>query len=116
MNVQLVHTAVINNVTTHLALMNADVTRTMFSMLMEEAAQVSSSQIYLYSVLQTHDMSQVQYMTYLNNIPDVDECTIGTHNCSQQCHNIRGSHECSCDKNFALDIDGQTCLGCYNCS
>ena len=44
-------------------------------------------------------------------IPDIDECTSGTHNCSQQCHNTPGSYECRCDRYFGLDRDGQTCLG-----
>lgn len=49
---------------------------------------------------------------------DINECANGTHKCSQQCHNTVGSYKCSCDKNFVLDNNGQTCLGqsvsCYS--
>ena len=44
---------------------------------------------------------------------DIDECAIGTHNCSQNCHNIPGSYQCSCDQYFDLDEDAQTCLGIW---
>ena len=42
MNVQVVHTTVINNVITHLVLMSADVIGTTFLVVMDELAQVSS--------------------------------------------------------------------------
>lgn len=33
---------------------------------------------------------------------DVDECAVGTHHCSQICHNVNGSYSCDCRDGFKL--------------
>ena len=40
---------------------------------------------------------------------DLDECSLGEHNCEQLCVNIPGSHRCDCEEGFALNGDGRTC-------
>ena len=42
---------------------------------------------------------------------DIDECSDGTHNCSQTCTNTNGSFTCGCNSGYLLDIDGATCNG-----
>ena len=44
-------------------------------------------------------------------IPDIDECSEGTDNCSQLCNNTVGSYQCSCNTGFILDSDQHTCNG-----
>ena len=63
---------------------------------------------------------QVFYISFHFYHTDINECADGTHNCDQQCHNTLGSYECSCNRNFILNYDGQACLGyqlvACNCS
>ena len=63
---------------------------------------------------------QVFYISFHFCHTDINECADGTHNCDQQCHNTLGSYECSCNRNFILNYDGQACLGyqleACNCS
>lgn len=42
---------------------------------------------------------------------DIDECSLGTHTCSQNCQDTQGSFTCSCNSGFELDVDGRTCNG-----
>ncbi len=44
---------------------------------------------------------------------DIDECTLGTHNCdiNGQCSNTVGSFTCSCNTGYAGD--GVNCAGKY---
>ena len=42
---------------------------------------------------------------------DIDECTEGTHQCQQNCHNTIGSYTCSCNNGFTIDTDGRSCNG-----
>ena len=42
---------------------------------------------------------------------DIDECSIGTDNCSQTCTNTKGSFTCGCNRGYLLDIDAATCNG-----
>ena len=50
-------------------------------------------------------------MHYIYCHPDIDECSVGTHNCSQVCINTAGGFNCECNKGFLLDTDGVTCNG-----
>ena len=45
---------------------------------------------------------------------DIDECTEGTHQCQQNCHNTIGSYTCSCNNGFTADMDGRSCNGRLN--
>ena len=42
---------------------------------------------------------------------DIDECTEGSDQCTQNCNNTIGSYVCSCDEGFIIDVDGLTCDG-----
>ena len=43
---------------------------------------------------------------------DIDECSAGTHGCSQVCTNTPGSFQCSCSScGYQLLPDGKTCTG-----
>lgn len=39
----------------------------------------------------------------------LDECSLGTHGCQQQCSNTAGSYTCSCSSGYTLDSNGRTC-------
>ena len=43
--------------------------------------------------------------TYL----DINECSIGTDDCSQTCINNYGSFTCGCNSGYILDDDGTSC-------
>ena len=43
----------------------------------------------------------------------MDECSDGTHNCSQTCTNTEGSFICGCNGGYELDGDGATCNGMF---
>ena len=40
---------------------------------------------------------------------EINECTEGTDNCQQDCHNNNGSFTCSCNDDFTLEADGRSC-------
>lgn len=40
---------------------------------------------------------------------DINECSTGTHNCAQRCHNTAGSYTCSCNSGYQLASDGRSC-------
>lgn len=40
---------------------------------------------------------------------DLNECSIGTHNCSQICINTMGSYRCACSRGHWLERDERTC-------
>ena len=42
---------------------------------------------------------------------EIDECTEGTHLCSQLCINTNGSYICDCRSGFIIDVDERTCDG-----
>ena len=48
---------------------------------------------------------------YMNE--DVNECTMGTSNCTQLCINNIGSYTCTCNSGYNLDADNHTCNGEY---
>ena len=41
---------------------------------------------------------------------DVDECTLGTHECTQLCINTIGLYTCDCQEYFSLAPNGKACL------
>ena len=45
---------------------------------------------------------------------DVDECTAGTDNCTQNCDNTDGSYTCSCDGGYTTTDNGMTCDGIFS--
>jgi len=46
---------------------------------------------------------------------DKDECTLGTHYCTQRCINIEGSYRCGCYPGFQLAKDSYTCTDINEC-
>ena len=50
---------------------------------------------------------------YYYTVADINECSLGIHNCMQVCENVNGSYACSCLIGYALDPDGNTCRGTY---
>lgn len=40
---------------------------------------------------------------------DVDECRLGTHDCTHECINTEGSYSCACPENLELASDGKRC-------
>ena len=53
---------------------------------------------------------------YICFYSDTDDCTDGTHNCSQICTNTNGSFTCGCFNGYELDYDNVTCNGmCKMC-
>ena len=50
-------------------------------------------------------------LTNMRMFSDIDECSEGTHNCSQICINTVGSFICGCNSGYELDRDGATCNG-----
>ena len=51
--------------------------------------------------------------TLISILTDINECSDGTHNCSQICTNTPGSFICECNNGFLLDNDEATCNGMY---
>jgi len=47
---------------------------------------------------------------------NVDECADGTDLCDHTCTDTAGGYECSCDDNYALDVDGHTCVDTGPCA
>ena len=45
---------------------------------------------------------------------DVDECTLGIHNCSHTCVNTVGYYKCDCPTGYILkDVKRKNCKGMY---
>ena len=59
---------------------------------------------YIFIIIHTH------FCIYFLS-PDIDECSDGTHNCSQTCTNTERSFTCGCNTGFLLDTDEVTCNG-----
>ena len=51
--------------------------------------------------------------TFVSIISVIDECSDGTHNCSQVCTNTASGFNCQCNIGFLLDTDRATCNGMY---
>ena len=71
-----------------------------------------------YYIKHTHNYIQrkkhnlyVQNHTYISNHLDIDECSDGTHDCSQTCTNTVGSFTCGCNNGYLQN--GTTCNGMY---
>ena len=47
----------------------------------------------------------------LHTMTEINECTEGTHLCSQLCINTNGSYICDCGSGFIIDVDRRTCDG-----
>ena len=46
-------------------------------------------------------------------LPDNNECSDDTDDCSHMCTNTIGSYVCGCDEGYHLDDDDATCIGMY---
>lgn len=44
-------------------------------------------------------------------LPEIDECTTGTHGCEQICINTMGGYKCDCKLGYELHSDGKKCEG-----
>ena len=55
----------------------------------------------------------ILYNTYVRPLTDVDECSKGTHNCSDVCTNTPGGFQCGCSSGYQLSEDGVSCKGSY---
>lgn len=42
---------------------------------------------------------------------DMNECELGTDECTQRCTNTEGSYTCQCNDGYTLDSDMKTCTG-----
>ena len=60
-------------------------------------------------IINTYRLTQVHYCTFIYS--DVDECSDGTHVCTQTCTNTNGSFICGCKSGYLLDTDEFTCNG-----
>ena len=58
------------------------------------------------------------FICIIHSLTDIDECTEGTHNCSQfaDCANTIGSYVCSCREGFLDEGRGFVCTGRLNVS
>ena len=62
--------------------------------------------------IHTHTLTHIHlYKHFLSFQLDIDECSNGTHICSQICTNTEGSFICGCNSGFLLGADGATCTG-----
>ena len=46
-------------------------------------------------------------------IIDIDECGVGTNNCTEICNNTDGGFFCSCKDGYQIASDNRTCEGTY---
>ncbi|XP_062710515.1 uncharacterized protein LOC109404745 isoform X2 [Aedes albopictus] len=49
------------------------------------------------------------YQQHDHSCHDIDECELGRHLCSHNCHNTAGEYVCSCPKGLQLSTDSKTC-------
>ena len=48
---------------------------------------------------------------------EINECSVGAHNCQQQCINENGGFRCECFDGYILNADLATCSGMqWNCN
>ena len=52
-----------------------------------------------------------EYHPFMCVCVDIDECSMGSHDCEQVCTNTEGSFICSCSSGFDLSSNGRTCNG-----
>lgn len=45
---------------------------------------------------------------------DIEECTVGLHNCNQICIELSGGFMCACNTGYELENDNTTCSGKTN--
>ncbi|XP_038117535.1 multiple epidermal growth factor-like domains protein 6 isoform X3 [Culex quinquefasciatus] len=49
------------------------------------------------------------YQQHDHSCHDIDECELGRHMCSHDCHNTAGTYVCSCPRGLKLSSDERTC-------
>ena len=42
---------------------------------------------------------------------DINECSLNTDQCAQNCQNTQGSYTCSCNSGYTLSSNGRSCNG-----
>ena len=53
----------------------------------------------------------IPFLDFYLSLPDVNECTKGTENCTDGCVNTEGSYYCTCPGGYGLKSDNNTCVG-----
>ena len=48
-------------------------------------------------------------------LSDIDECSLGMHDCDQICVNIVGGFNCTCEEGYEILSDGRNCSGRIQC-
>lgn len=51
------------------------------------------------------------YWAIINIFVDINECSQGSSNCLQGCHNTIGSYQCTCHTGYLLANDSHNCIG-----
>lgn len=90
------------------------VTRTVITQLgvIHAAATLDTHSVVMDLVVQVCCFLRYQSMSLnIKLIPDVDECTLRTDTCSQNCHDTPGSYTCSCNSGYILSDNGYNCNG-----
>ena len=73
------------------------------------------------SALPKYTTSELAGLPICNNVEppvavaDINECKVGTHNCSQHCNNTDPGFKCWCGEGYELSDDGVSCKGCCCC-
>ncbi len=56
-------------------------------------------------------VDSINVVAVFMSLVDIDECSLGTDRCTQDCINTQGSYTCSCHAGYALQSDQYTCEG-----
>ena len=56
-------------------------------------------------------MYNINWLASIKNHLDIEECFIGTHNCSHHCVELDGGYNCNCANGYELKDDKVTCEG-----
>ena len=108
MNVPWVHTTVSRSATTLRGASIVPAEMDSFFLMMKLHVQV----IWLWTIVKKHEQCTYPVHAIANCLfSDIDECTLGYHNCEHNCRNTPGGFLCSCQDGFYLDADQYSCQG-----